>query len=175
SVVAAPITTSARGLTSVCPRGAFASIPRGTTCPTSTKVSAWTSPSRSSGTSSVPPASATDPLPSAAAAASADSGRSSSNSLLGALPQFRLAERVQHLFAGDGQRAYVGARGVADRVRDCGCGRNDRRLAEALRAEVRQVLIGLVDQFRHDLWDVGDRGSLYASSVRVSTFPVCGS
>ena len=57
-------------------------------------------------------------MPSAAAAASADSGRSSSNSLLGALPPLRLAERVQHLFARDRQRTNVGARSVSNRVRD---------------------------------------------------------
>src|SRR5205823_10683790 len=104
------------------------STPRGTASPTSTSVSARTSPSRSSGTSSVPPARATEPFPSAAAASSALDGRRSSTSLL--LPSYGFAQGAQHLLAADRQRAHVRPGRVADRVRDCRGGRDDRRLAE---------------------------------------------
>src|SRR5215210_4502173 len=108
--------------------------PRGTTSRTWTSASARRMPSRSRGTISVPPASATAPSPSSATAASTDSGRRSSNGLrlacLLAPPLLRLAQRAQHLLAVDGERAHVGAGRVADRVGDGGGGRDDRRLAE---------------------------------------------
>ena len=73
-----------------------------------------------------------------------------------ALPP-RLGERAQHLLARDRQRADVGAGRVADRVRDRGGDRDDRRLAEPLRAEVRQLRVGHVDELADDLRHVGDR------------------
>src|SRR3954453_21812343 len=134
------------------------SIPRGTAVETWTSVSARTRPSRRSGTSSVPPARTTEPLPSAAVASSALDGRRSSTPLL--LPLGGLAQRAQHLLAADRQRADVRSGRVADRIRDRGRCRDDRRLAQALRAKVRQVRIRDVDQLRHDLGHVGDRGHL---------------
>src|SRR5207237_4825529 len=113
------------------------SMPRGTASATWTSVSARTMPSRRSGTRSVPPASATEPLPRAATAASALGGRRSFTPLLLA----RRLERPQQLVARDRERPDVRAGRVADRVRDRRGGRDDRRLAEALRAEVRQVLV----------------------------------
>src|ERR671916_3015352 len=115
-------------------------MPRGTARDTCTSVSALTIPLRSSGTSSVPPASVLAPSPSAAAASSTVSGRRSRNLGPPPLALARLAERPQHLLAVDRERAHVGAGRVADRVRDRGGRRHDRRLAQALRAEVRQVL-----------------------------------
>ena len=56
-----------------------------------------------------------------------------------------------------GSSWIVGAGRVADRVRDRGGDRDDRRLAEPLRAEVRQVRVGLVDELADDLRHVGDR------------------
>ena len=58
----------------------------------------------------------------------------------------RRAQRAEHLLARDRQRADVGAGRVADRVRDRRGDRDDRRLAETLRAEVRQVLVRDVDE-----------------------------
>src|SRR5439155_20341901 len=121
--------------------------PRGTTPRNSTSVSASTRRSRNSGTRSVPPASATEPLPSAAVAVSSDSGWSSFK----LLPLPGLGQRSQHLIPGHGQRADVGAGRVPDRVHDRGRGRHDRRLAEPLRAEVRQMLVRNVEQFDDDL------------------------
>ena len=49
---------------------------------------------------------------------------------------------------------------VADRIRNRGRSRNDRRFAQSLRAEVRQVLVRLVDELANDLRHVRDRGQL---------------
>ena len=86
-----------------------------------------------------------------------------------------LAQRAQHLLARDRQRADVGAGRVADRVRDRRGGRDDRRLAEPLRAEVRQVLVGDVERSMTISGTSAIVGSLYASSVCVSVAPVAGS
>jgi hypothetical protein len=67
---------------------------------------------------------------------------------------------AQHLLARDRQRAHVRTGRVADRVDDRRRGRNDRRLAEALRPEVREMLVGDVQQVDDDLRDVGDRRQL---------------
>src|SRR6185503_2514686 len=115
-------------------------IPRGTTPRMSTSVSPCTSPSRSSGTSSVPPASSRLPLP-PPTSSRLDGCRSST-----LLPLPRLGEGAQHLLPRDRQRAHVGAGRVADRVHDRRGGGDDRRLAEPLRAEVRQVLVRDVEQ-----------------------------
>ena len=72
----------------------------------------------------------------------------------------RLAQRAQDLLARQRQRLDLGSGRVADRVRDRGRRRDDRRLAEALRAEVRQVLVRDVDELAHDLGHVGDRRQL---------------
>src|SRR5262249_39238317 len=140
SVVPAPITPSC--------------TPRGTTPRTSTRRSASRSPSRSCGTTSEPPCRNTPPSTS-----STLDGRRSSTLLLLAFPLARLclAQRAQHLLPGDRQLVHVGARRVADRVRDRGCDRDDRRLAKPLRAEIRQVLVGPVDELADDLRHVGNR------------------
>src|SRR5262252_8860156 len=127
--------------------------PRGTTPRTSTRRSASSRPSRSSGTTSVPPWTRTPPSSSATL-----DGRRSSTLLLLPFPLLGLAQRAQHLLAGDRQLVHVGAGRVADRVRDCGGDRDDRRLAEPLRAEVGQVLVGPVDELADDLRDVRDGG-----------------
>src|SRR5437588_944618 len=132
------------------------SMPRGTASATWTSVSARTIPSRRSGTRSVPPASATEPLPRAATAASALGGRRSFTPLLLA----RRLECPQQLVARDREGPDVRAGGVTDRVRDRRGGRDDRRLAEALGAEVRQVLVRDVDELGDDLGHVGERGHL---------------
>src|SRR4029079_1719201 len=126
SVVPAPITLSR--------------TPRGTTPRTSTSVSALSRPSCNSGTTSVPPWTKTPP-----SSSSTLDGRRSSTLLL----LLRSFERAQHLLARDRQLVDLGARRVADRVRDRGGDRHDRRLAEPLRAEVRQVRVGLVDELAH--------------------------
>src|SRR5215471_35540 len=131
-VVPAPITPSA--------------IPRGTTPRTSTSRSACSRPSRSSGTTSVPPWTKTPPSSSATL-----DGRRSSTLLLLAGPLLGLAQRAQHLLARDRELVQLGAGRVADRVRDRRRDGDDRRFAEALRAEVRQMLVGLVDEFADDL------------------------
>src|SRR4051812_17687723 len=130
------------------------SIPRGTTPRTSTSFSAWRIPSRSSGTTSVPPWMKTAP-----SRASTLSALTSSNLLLRTLarPLLCLPQRAQHLLAADRQLVDVRSGRVADRVRDRGGGRDDRRLAEPLGAEVRQVTVGPVDELADDLRHVGDR------------------
>src|SRR3954454_10767688 len=138
SVVPAPITPSR--------------TPRGTTPRTSTSVSAVSNTSRSSGTTSVPPWTRTPP-----SSSSTLDGRRSSTLLLLASALLGLAQRAQHLLAGDRQLVHLGSRRVADRVRGRGGDRDDRRLAEPLRAEVRQVLVGPVDELADDLGDVSDR------------------
>ena len=65
----------------------------------------------------------------------------SCNALLLLRPGPRLRERAQHLLARDRDLVHVGAGRVADRVRDRRGGRDDRRLAEPLRAEARQMLV----------------------------------
>ena len=59
-----------------------------------------------------------------------------------------------------GSDVHVGAGRVADRVRDRRGDRDDRRLAEPLRPEVRQVLVRYVDELADDLGHVGDRRQL---------------
>src|SRR5207247_9096903 len=93
-------------------------IPRGTASRSSTSVSACTRPSRRSGTSSVPPARAREPLPSAPAASSALDGRSSSTLFL--LACLGLAQSPQHLFAGNRQRADLRSGRIVDGIDDCG-------------------------------------------------------
>ena len=56
---------------------------------------------------------------------------------------------------------------VRERVRDRRGGRDDRRLAEPLRAEVRQVLVRSVDEVDDDLGRVGDRRHLVVVEVPV--------
>src|SRR5437763_14236166 len=75
----------------------FALAPRGTGPAMWRIVTARARPCRSSGTSSVPPASAREPLPSAAAASSVLDGRRSSTAL--SFAYLGLAERAQHLLA----------------------------------------------------------------------------
>ena len=65
------------------------------------------------------------------------------------------------------QRGRAAPGRVRERVRDRGRGRDDRRLAEALRADVRQVRVGDVDEVDHDLGHVGDRRQLVVVEVRV--------
>src|SRR3954468_14537923 len=153
SVVPAPITPSC--------------TPRGTTPRTSTSRSASSNPSRSSGTTSEPPCRKSPPSRS-----STLDGRRSSTLLLLALALLGLAQRAQHLLAGDRQLVHVGSGRVADRVRDRGGDRDDRRgaagppprggdgddrrLAEPLRAEVREVLVGPVDELADDLRHIRD-------------------
>src|SRR3954470_19897947 len=126
--------------------------PRGTTPRTSTSRSASSRPSRSSGTTSVPPWTKTP----ASSSAKSD-GRRSSTLLLLPLPLLGLVQRAQHLLAGDRQLVHVGAGRVADRVRDRRGDRDDRRLAEPFRAEVRQVLVRPVDELADDRRYVRDR------------------
>src|SRR5690242_2326553 len=102
-------------------------------------------PSRTSGTTSVPPWRKTPP-----SSWSTLDGRRSTTPLL----LLRRLECAQHLLARDRQLVHVGARGVANRIRDCRSDRDDRRLAEPLRAEVRQVLVRLVDERADDLGHV---------------------
>src|SRR5712691_3227463 len=134
----------------------FPSTPRGMTPRTSTSLSAWRMPSRSSGTTSVPPCSARPPSRSSSEVALTSSN---ANRLLlpFLLARFRLAQRAQHLLARDRQLVHVGAGRVADRVRDRRRDRHDRRLAEPLRTEARQMLVRLVDELAHDLGHVRDR------------------
>src|SRR5206468_12458259 len=108
--------------------------PRGTMPRTSTSLSAFRIPSRRSGTTSVPPWIGIPP-----SSCSTLDGRRSSTPLL----LLGRLERAQHLLARDRQLMHVGSRRVADRVRDRGGERDDRRLADALRAEIRQVLVRL--------------------------------
>src|SRR5207247_8401504 len=109
--------------------------PRGTTSDTSTSRSAESMPSRRSGTTSVPPARNTvSPAPSSSARL--DGRRSSTRLLAPCSP-----ERAEHLLARDRQLVHVGPGCVANRVRDRRRDRDDRRLADPLRAEVRQVLV----------------------------------
>src|SRR5579859_4912255 len=122
--------------------------PRGTTPRTSTSCSATSNPSRSSGTTSVPPWTKTPP-----SSSSRLDGRRSSTPAL----RIRGLERAEHLLPGDRQLVHLCARRIADRVRDRGGDGHDRRLAETLRAEIRQVLVGLVDELAHDLRHVGNR------------------
>src|SRR5206468_4843516 len=99
----------------------------------STSVSACRRPARSSGTTSVPPWIGVPP------SSSRSDARRSSN-----LPLFArlgLTKRAQHLFTRDRQPPHIRAGRVADRIRDRRRDRDDRRLAEPLRAEVRQVLV----------------------------------
>src|SRR6185437_3866235 len=132
---ASGIPDSASSSASVVPAPIVPSrTPRGTTPRTSTSCSASSSPSRSSGTTSVPPCTKSPPSSSATS-----DGRRSSTLLLLPLPLLGLAQRAQHLLAGDRQFVHAGAGRVADRVRNRGSDRDDRRLAEPLRAEVRQV------------------------------------
>ncbi|MBA3384685.1 MAG: molybdopterin-dependent oxidoreductase, partial [Actinobacteria bacterium] len=115
------------------------------------------SPSRSCGTSSVPPASAWSPgSPPSAANSSSELGRTSCN----ALPFSCFPQCLQDLLARDRQRRHVGASGVADRVRDRRRRRDDRRLAEPFRPQVREVLVRHVDELTHDLRHVGERRQL---------------
>src|SRR3954468_17811648 len=138
SVVPAPMTPSC--------------TPRGTTLRTSTSRSASSSPSRSSGTTSEPPWRKRPP-----SSSSTLDGRRSSTLLLFAGALLGLAQRAQHLLAGDRQLVHVGSGRVADRVRDRRGDRDDRRLAEPLRAEIRQVLVGPVDELADDRRYVRDR------------------
>src|SRR3954453_15185437 len=128
----------------------FPSMPAGTPPRMSTSGSLESSPPRISGTTSVPPW-----IGSAPSISTLDARRSSTP-----LPRFGLAERAQHLLARDRERANLRTGGVADRIRDRGGGRDDRRGGEPLGAEVRQVRIGLVDQLADDLRDVRDRRQL---------------
>src|SRR5579862_1121441 len=105
SVVPAPITP---------PR-----MPCGTTPRTSTSCSASISPSRSNGTTSVPPCTKTPPPAGVGSSATLD-GRRSSTLLLPALPLLRLSQRAQHLLTRDRQLVDLGSGGVADRVGDRG-------------------------------------------------------
>ncbi len=130
--------------------------PRGTIPRTSSSVSPVASPARRSGTSSVPPASNTVSL----AISSTLDARRSSNLLLRGPALLGFAQCPEHLGASDRQLPHVGARRIADRVRDRGGRRDDRRLAEPLRAEVGQVRVRAVDQLADDLRDVGDRRQL---------------
>src|SRR4029077_16224538 len=126
SVVPAPITPSR--------------TPRGTIPRTSTSRSASSRPSRTSGTTSVPPWTKTPP----SISATLDGRRSSTLLLL-----LRRLERAQHLLARDRQLAHVGAGRVAHCVGDRSGDGDDRRLAQALGAEIRQVVVraggGLAD------------------------------
>src|SRR5262249_27501566 len=140
------------------------SIPRGTTPRMSTSVSASSSPSLSSGTTSVPPLSNTVLLGSLGSSLRSDGCRSSTLLLVSLTG---LAQRAEHLLAADRKRANVGAGRVPDRIRDRSGRRDDRRLAEALRAEVRQVLVGNVEELGDDLRDVGDRRQLVRVERRV--------
>src|SRR5579884_1064322 len=126
-------------------------IPRGTTPRTSTSRSASSSPSRKSGTTSVPPWSGSPP-----SSSSTLDGRRSSTLVLLSRALFGLAQRAQHLLAGDRQLVHVGAGCVPDRVRDRGGDRHDGRFAQALRAEVRQVLVWPIDELADDLGHVRD-------------------
>src|SRR5207302_10690840 len=98
------------------------SSPRWTASARWPSVPARTTPSRRSGTRSVPPASATEPFPSAATACCWSGGRLSATPLLLA----RRLERAQQLLPGDRKRPDVGAGRVADRVRDRRGRRDDR-------------------------------------------------
>src|SRR5581483_6166774 len=97
--------------------------PRGTTPRMSTRRSAVSSPSRSSGTTSVPPATRSPP----SSSCRLDGRRSSTTLFL-----LRRLERSEHLLARDRQLVHVGAGRVADRIRDRRGDRDDRRLAEPL-------------------------------------------
>src|SRR4051794_26753429 len=132
------------------------SIPRGTTLRMSTSASACSRPARTSGTTSVPPCSGTAPSVSVL-----DARWSCSP-----LTLLRFLECPEHLLACDRQLVHLCAGGVANRVGDRRRRRDDRRLAEALRAEVRQVRVGLVDQLADDLGDVGDRRQLVRVEAR---------
>src|SRR5439155_10660982 len=127
------------------------SMPRGTIPRTSTSTSARRIPSRRSGTTSVPPES--NNLSLAESSSARLDGRRSST----LLPAPRRLECAQQLLPRDRQLVDVRAGRVADRVRDRGGDRHDRRLSETLRAEARQVLVRLVDELAHDLGNVGDR------------------
>src|SRR4051812_25832096 len=123
--------------------------PRGTIPRMSTRRSVSRIPSRRSGTTSVPPASN---RPLLGMSSTLDGRRSSTPLLLRSL-----AERAQHLLARDRQLVDVGTGRVANRIRDRRRERDDRRLAETLGAEARQMLVRLVDELAHDLRHVGDR------------------
>src|SRR5690606_36086522 len=122
--------------------------------------------SRNSGTSPVPPASATAPLPSAAGAA-LDARRYFGllgisvlpilgSVVLGSVVLGSVVERVEDLGPVDRQRTYVRAGGIPDRVGDRRGNRDDRWLAETLRCEVGEVRVGPVDELGDDLRYVGD-------------------
>ena len=64
---------------------------------------------------------------------------------------------------------------MRERIRDRGRGRHDRRLAEPLRAEVRQVHVRQVDEVDEDLGHVGERRHLVVVEVAVDRDPVVGS
>src|SRR3954452_21753128 len=101
--------------------------PRGTTRRMSTSVSASMIPSLRSGTTSVPPWMNRPP----SSSSRLDGCRSSTLLLV-----LRCLQRAQHLLPGDRELVHVGTRRIAYRFPDCGRDRDDRGLAEPLRAEV---------------------------------------
>ena len=107
---------------------------------------------------SVPPASA----PRRRRASSSSASSSVAGPCVGAHAS---ASRTRSRVSGSAARAAAGR--VGERVRDRGRGRDDRRLAEALRADVRQVRVGDVDEVDHDLGHVGDGRQLVVVEVRV--------
>src|SRR5579862_241206 len=128
------------------------SIPCGTTRRTSTSVSACRIPSRTSGTTSVPPWTKRPP-----SSSERSDGRRSSTPLL-LLLLVRLAQCAEQLLARHRHLVDVRARRVPDGVRDRGRNRHDGRLAEPLRPEIREMRVRLVDELAHDLRHVRDRG-----------------
>ena len=83
----------------------------------------------------------------------------------------RSRERLEHAGRRQRQRRGAAAGRVRERVRDRGGRRDDRRLAEALRADVRKVLVRQVDEVDDDLGRVGDRRHLVVVEMPVDGRP----
>src|SRR3954465_12256159 len=149
SVVSAPISSPS----------AFASMPRGSSAFTLTSRSGAGRSALRSVNRSVPPASGRAAGPMAPSAASSVAGFEYANGLM--------VERHQKLVTGYGKVAEAHAGGVENGIGDRRGGRNDRRLADAFRAERVRLLVRHALGGVHDLGDVAQRGHLVLLQVGV--------
>src|SRR5207245_5978767 len=76
-------------------------------------------------------------------------------------------ERLEYPSTRHRRMTHSRAGRVGDRVRDCAGCWDDRRLAEALRAEIVRLAVRPVGEAHHDLGYVEDRRDLVPLEVRV--------